>query len=354
MSRFLGDRLKAIEAYVPGEQPRDRKYIKLNTNESPYGPPDNVVEAINSQEIYDLRLYGDPECRELKDALSRIYGIDRSKIFVSNGSDEVLNFSFMAYGHKGASFADITYGFYSVFAELYGIDTDIIPLKEDFSIDPSDYYGKNNLVVIANPNAPSGLFMPLSSVEEIVKSNPEGLVLIDEAYVDFGGESALSLVDDYENLLVVRTFSKSRSMAGARLGFAFGNAALISDLEKIKYSTNPYNVNRLTQRAGIAALENDKYFMDNCQRIINTRELVIKRLKALGFEATDSRTNFVFVTSERIEGSVYYKMLRERGILVRYFPGERTGAYNRITIGSEEEMNTFIRITEEIMEEVSA
>ena len=235
MSRFLSGGLSALEAYVPGEQPRDKKYIKLNTNESPYPPPESVVNAIDRTEIEDLRLYSDPECKALRAAVSEEYGIDGKNIFLSNGSDEILNFAFMAYGDKGAVFPDITYGFYSVFAELYGIKTDIIPLNDDFTLDVDAFCGKNKLVVIANPNAPTGLALGLEEIEKIVASNPDGVVLIDEAYVDFGAESAYRLTEKYDNLLVVQTFSKSRSMAGARLGFAFANEEIIKDvLEKLK------------------------------------------------------------------------------------------------------------------------
>ena len=252
MSKFLRRSLAALEAYVPGEQPQDRKYIKLNTNESPYPPPQSVAAVLNAEEAAKLRLYSDPESRVLKERLARNYGRAQAEVFVSNGSDEILNFAFMAYGEQGVRFADITYGFYSVFANLYGLDAEVIPLREDFSLDAEAFCGKDGLTVITNPNAPTGMALPLAAIEEIVSSS-RGVVLVDEAYVDFGAESAVNLIDRYDNLLVVQTFSKSRSMAGARLGFAFGNAALIADLERIKYATNPYNINRLTQAAGAQA-----------------------------------------------------------------------------------------------------
>ena len=351
MSRFIDERLGHINEYVPGEQPQDKKYIKLNTNESPYEPPQNVVDAVNAQQIKDLRLYSDPVSRLLKEKLADIYGVKPENIFISNGSDETLNFAFMCYGSKGAAFADITYGFYSVFAELYGIDAEIIPLKNDFSIDPSDYFNKGKMVVIANPNAPTGLFMPLSDIEDILNANRNDVVLVDEAYVDFGGESALSLLSEHDNLLVVRTFSKSRSMAGARLGFGIGSESIIRDLEKIKYSTNPYNINRLTQTAGLAALENDDYFMDNCRRIIETREYTAAELKNMGFFITDSRTNFVFARSDEIGGAELYEALKDRGVLVRHFSSPRICEFNRITIGSREEMEIFLQKVGEILAE---
>lgn len=351
MSRFLSGGLSALEAYVPGEQPSDKKYIKLNTNESPYPPPESVVKAIGKAEIEDLRLYSDPECKVLRAAVSEEYGIDGKNIFLSNGSDEILNFAFMAYGGKGAVFPDITYGFYSVFAELYGIKTEVIPLNDDFTLDVDAFCGKNKLVVIANPNAPTGLALGLEEIEKIVASNPDGVVLIDEAYVDFGAESAYRLTEKYKNLLVVQTFSKSRSMAGARLGFAFADSEIIEDLEKIKYSTNPYNINRLTQLAGTAALKSGGYFKENCRRIAETREYVKKELEKMGFYVTDSSANFLFAKSGKIRGKELYLKLKEKGILIRHFDKERISDYNRITVGSREEMEAFLKAVREITEE---
>ena len=352
MSRFLSGGLSALEAYVPGEQPMDKKYIKLNTNESPYPPPESVVNAIGRTEIEDLRLYSDPECGALRAAVSEEYGIDGKNIFLSNGSDEILNFAFMAYGGKGAVFPDITYGFYSVFAELYGIKTEVIPLNDDFTLDVDAFCGKNKLVVIANPNAPTGLALGLEEIEKIVASNPDGVVLIDEAYVDFGAESAYRLTEKYKNLLVVQTFSKSRSMAGARLGFAFADSEIIEDLEKIKYSTNPYNINRLTQLAGTAALKSGGYFKENCRRIAKTREYVKKELEKMGFYVTDSTANFLFAKSGKIRGKELYLKLKEKGILIRHFDKERISEYNRITVGSREEMEAFLKAVREITEEM--
>ena len=351
MSRFLSGGLSALEAYVPGEQPMDKKYIKLNTNESPYPPPESVVNAIGRTEIEDLRLYSDPECKVLRAAVSEEYGIDGKNIFLSNGSDEILNFAFMAYGGKGAVFPDITYGFYSVFAELYGIKTEVIPLNDDFTLDVDAFCGKNKLVVIANPNAPTGLALGLEVIEKIVSSNPDGVVLIDEAYVDFGAESAYRLTEKYKNLLVVQTFSKSRSMAGARLGFAFADSEIIEDLEKIKYSTNPYNINRLTQLGGTAALKSGGYFKENCRRIAKTREYVKKELEKMGFYVTDSSANFLFAKSGKIRGKELYLKLKEKGILIRHFDKERISDYNRITVGSREEMEAFLKAVREITEE---
>ena len=349
MSRFLSRKLAGLEAYVPGEQPKDKRYIKLNTNESPYPPPKNVVEAIGKAEIEDLRLYSDPECSALKSALAKQYGVDAKNIFISNGSDEILNFAFMAYGDKGAVFPDITYGFYSVFADLYGINAEVVPLKEDFTVDINDYCNKNSLVVLANPNAPTGIALELSEVEKIVSSNPDGIVIIDEAYVDFGAESAVRLTEKYPNLLVVQTYSKSRSMAGARLGYGFANEQIIEDLEKIKYSTNPYNINRLTQIAGTAAINNQSYFDENCRKIAETREYVKEELRNLGFTVTDSKANFLFAKSDKIGGKELYLSLKERGILIRHFESKRIKDYNRITVGSREEMEIFLKNVGEII-----
>ncbi|MBE6808695.1 MAG: histidinol-phosphate transaminase [Ruminococcaceae bacterium] len=351
MSRFLNDRLQKIESYTPGEQPQDKKYIKLNTNESPYPPSEGVIKAITEAEIKDLRLYCDPECKKLKNALAECYNTEPKNIFLSNGSDDILNFSFMAYGQSGAAFPDITYGFYSVFAELYGIETEIIPLKEDFTIDIGRFCGQNKLVVIANPNAPTGIELSLDEIEKIVISNPDSIVLIDEAYVDFGGTSCAELTKKYKNLLCVGTFSKSRSMAGARLGFAIASKEIIADLEKIKYSTNPYNINRLTQVAGVKAIEENDYYMDNCKKICDTREYTVKELEALGFEVLPSKANFVFAKRDKISGEKLYLKLKENGVLVRHFTAERIKDFNRITIGSREEMEMFIKTVKEILGE---
>ncbi len=352
MSRFLKPNLEKIESYTPGEQPQDKTYVKLNTNESPFPPSDGVLKAINEQEIKDLRLYCDPECKKLKTALAKLYNVGYENVFLSNGSDDILNFAFMAYGHSGAAFADITYGFYSVFAELYGVTTEIIPLKDDFTLDTERFYGQNRLVVIANPNAPTGIELSIADIEKIIVSNPDSIVIIDEAYVDFGGHTCIELTKKYKNLLVSATFSKSRSMAGARLGFAIADKEIIADLEKIKYSTNPYNINRLTQVAGIAAVMENEYYMDNCKKIIENREFTENELKNLGFEILPSKANFIFAKSDKIGGKELYMSLKEKGVLVRHFEKPRISEYNRITIGSREEMEFFISKVKEILGEI--
>lgn len=352
MSKFLKNRYSTLEAYTPGEQPRDKKYIKLNTNESPFPPSKGVIKAVNSQEVEDLRLYSDPTGLSLKTALADLHGVAPDNIFLSNGSDDILNFSFMAFTEKGAMFPEISYGFYSVFAELHGIDYVTVSLKDDFSIDPEEYVGNGKMVVIANPNAPTGLCLTLSQVEDILKANPDSVVVIDEAYVDFGGESAYPLIKEYKNLLVVQTFSKSRSMAGARLGFAIADKELIADLERIKYSTNPYNINRLTMAAGVAAVKDNDYYMNNCKKIIQNREYTSHELEALGFYVIESKANFIFAKSDKIGGEDLYLKLKDSGILVRHFTKEKIKDFNRITIGSKSEMESFVKAVKQILEEL--
>ena len=352
MSKFLKAHYCSLEAYTPGEQPRDKKYIKLNTNESPFPPSEGVIKAVNEQEVRDLRLYSDPTANALKTALADLHGVKPENIFLSNGSDDILNFSFMAFTEKGAMFPEISYGFYSVFAELHGIDYVTVPLKSDFSIDPKYYKGDGKMVVIANPNAPTGLCLSVKEVEGILKANPQSVVVIDEAYVDFGGESCYPLIKTYKNLLVVQTFSKSRSMAGARLGFAIADEELIADLERIKYSTNPYNINRLTMVAGVAAVKDNDYYMNNCKKIIENRDYTTRELEHLGFYVIPSKANFIFAKSDKIGGEELYLKLKDNGILVRHFTKEAIKDFNRITIGSKAEMEAFIKATKQILEEI--
>ena len=352
MSRFFSEKYKNLEAYVPGEQPKDMKYIKLNTNESPYPPSRAVIDAVSSQAEL-LQLYSDPDLTEPRVEMARLLGVLPSNVIMTNGSDEVLNFAFMAYGDSTHPFvfADITYGFYTVFGDVNNIPYEIIPLKEDLSIDYREYCGLNKNIVIANPNAPTGLALELWKIEEIVKSNPDNIVIIDEAYVDFGAESAVGLTRKYDNLLVTQTFSKSRSMAGARLGFGVANEAIINDLNTVRCSTNPYNVNRMTLAAGAAALRDNDYYMENCRKIMSTREFTKNELLALGFEVTDSVTNFIFARHKSADGKMLYEELRKRGILVRHFSKERIREYNRITVGTKEQMEALIDTLKSILEE---
>ena len=351
MSTFLNPNIERMSAYVPGEQPRDKVYIKLNTNENPYPPAPSVAAAMNAAEIEDLRLYSDPTAKVLKEKLANLYGLQPENIYMGNGSDEVLYFLFLAYGAKGAAFPDISYGFYSVFADFCGIPATVIPLEADFSIDATKYHGLDRFIVIANPNAPTGLSISLAQIEGILQSNPNAVVAIDEAYVDFGGESAYPLMEKYDNLIVVRTFSKSRSMAGARLGYALGPAALIADLEKIKYSTNPYNVNRLTLRLGEATVDAESYYQEKCAAIIRTREETAEKLQNLGFTVLPSQTNFLFVKNDKIGGRELYEKLKDRGILVRHFGNPRITDYIRVTIGTDEQMDKCLAAIRAILEE---
>ena len=348
MSRFINSRYAGLEAYTPGEQPKDMKYIKLNTNESPFPPSVGVIKAVD-ENADKLNLYPDPDCAELKCELARLYGVEKENVYLSNGSDDILNFFFLGFCEGGAVFPDITYGFYKVYAELYGVDYKKIPLCEDFTVAVKDYMGVGKNVVIANPNAPTGLSLGLDSIEEIVKSNSDNMVLVDEAYVDFGGESCVPLTKKYKNLLVVGTFSKSRSMAGARLGFAIADREIIADLEKIKYSTNPYCINKLTLAAGVAAVRENSYYMDNCKLIIKAREYTASELCKRGFRVLDSKANFIFAESRDIGGRELYEKLKARGILVRYFGSDRINNFTRITIGTMEQMQALVAAVDGIL-----
>ncbi len=350
MSRFFSEKYKELVAYVPGEQPKDMRYVKLNTNESPFPPSERVLRAV-AEEAGRLQLYSDPECTLLIDKLAETLGVTRDKVIVTNGSDEVLNFAFMAFcdATHPIVFPDVTYGFYPVFARLNGIPYTEIPLEADLSIDYKRYVSIGKNIVIANPNAPTGLVLSLAEIEEIVSSNPDNVVIIDEAYVDFGAESAIPLTQKYPNLLVTGTFSKSRSLAGARLGYGVGSPELIRDLHTIRYSTNPYNVNRMTLAAGVAALEDNDYYMDNCKIIAENREYTKAELAKLGFVMTDSEANFIFASSPDVDGGELYSALKSRGILVRHFNGERIKKYNRITVGRRDEMDTLLKAVKEIL-----
>ena len=349
MSRYLMDKYQPLVAYTPGEQPRDMQYVKLNTNENPYPPVPGVTEAVMA-EAGRLELYSDPVCIDLRDALAARYGVARQNVFVSNGSDDILNFAFMAFGSPRAYFPDISYGFYPVYAGLHGIDAHPVPLRSDFSIDPTDFMALDGFIAIANPNAPTGMALEVSQIEDILQANPDHVVLIDEAYVDFGAESCVPLTAKYDNLLVVQTFSKSRSMAGARLGFAIANEGLIADLEKIKFSTNPYSINRMTLAAGLATLKADDACMANCQRIIDTRQATVARLRQMRFEVLPSKANFVFARHPHADGGFLYRQLKARGVLVRHFDSPRIKDFLRITIGTPEQMQTLFDALGSILE----
>lgn len=354
MSRFFSKKYASLVPYTPGEQPRERKYIKLNTNESPF-PPSEKSRRLAAEAAERLQLYPDPDCTELTAALAALCGVEPDEVILTNGSDEILNFAFMAYCDEKtpAAFADLTYGFYSVFGEINRIPYVEIPLKEDFTIDITDYFGLHKTIFIANPNAHTGISLTRAEIEEILKANPDNVVVIDEAYVDFGGETCIPLIKKYDNLLVAQTFSKSRSMAGARLGFGIGCKSLIQDLNAIKYSTNPYNINRMTMAAGLGMVQDEEYTQANCAAIIETREWTTKELTRRGFTVLPSRTNFVFAKHRAVSGADIYTGLKERGILIRHFTKERIKDYNRITIGTREEMEALMKALDE-MEGITA
>ena len=351
MSRFFSSKYAALEAYVPGEQPSDMsRYVKLNTNESPFPPSPKALEyaAANTR---SLNLYSDPQSQLLTQAVAKTYGVDPDMVLVTNGSDEILNFAFMAFTDKKnpALFADITYGFYPVFAQLNDSPYETIPLRDDFSLCVDDYIGKKGTVFIANPNAPTGVALEVSEIERLVKSDPDRIVVVDEAYVDFGAQSCVALTRKYRNLLVCQTFSKSRSFAGGRLGYGIGDPAIIADLNTIKYSTNPYNVNSMTSAMGIGILEDEEYTKTNCLKIIGNRNYTVDALKRLGFQVLPSCANFIFVSSDSIEGGELYRRLKEKGVLVRHFTKERISNWCRVSIGSRESMEIFIEKVMEIL-----
>ena len=352
MSRFLSPTLAAVTPYTPGEQPQDQQYIKLNTNESPYLPSPAVIAAVSEHEVEKLRLYSDPACADLLKAAAAHFGLQPEQIMPGNGSDENLFFALRAFcdADHPLAYADITYGCYGVWCGLMHIPSHIIPLKEDFTLDPKDYYGLNQTIVLANPNAPTGIALPRAEIEGILKANPNNVVIVDEAYVDFGGESCVPLINQYENLLVVQTFSKSRQLAGARLGLAMGNAKLIADLNRVKFSLNPYNINRLTLKAGQAALEDTAYFDTTRAAIVETRSWTRQQLEARGFTVLDSRSNFLFVRTARQDGGTLYRKLKENGVLVRHFDAPRIHSWLRITIGTPDDMTALLRALDEILE----
>ncbi len=353
MSKFFSSKYSELEPYVPGEQPKDLQYIKLNTNESPFPPSAKAVRAA-AEAAELLNLYSDPESADLTQTVADYFGLKKENVLMTNGSDEILNFAFMAFCDSStpAVFADITYGFYPVFARVNNLPFREIPLKDSFKIDINDYINAKGTVFIANPNAPTSILLPVKDLIKVIEGNPDNVVVVDEAYIDFGGESCVPLVNEYENLLVTRTFSKSRSLAGARLGMGIACAGLIADLNTVKYSTNPYNVNRMTAAAGIGAMSDEEYTMANCRYIEKCRDNTAKELRALGFEMPDSKTNFLFARHPSIPGIKVYEYLRENGILVRHFGKEKISDYNRITVGTQEQMETMISVLRKMTEEL--
>ena len=352
MNKPFLDKLRKIDPYVPGEQPKTANVIKLNANENPYPPAPGVAAAVEAA-VPGLRLYSDLSNRALNEAIAAHWGVQPENILCGNGSDENLLLALRAFCDEThpLAFADITYSFYPVLCDLLHIPQHVILVEEDFSLDLSKYHGLNETIVIANPNAPTGLALPRSAIEGILKANPDNVVIVDEAYVDFGGESCVPLIDRYDNLLVVQTFSKSRQLAGARLGLAMGSASLIADLNRVKFSLNPYNINRLTLKAGQAALEDTVYFEKTRAAIVDTRTWTKQQLEARGFAVLDSRSNFLFASTQKKNGGELYQKLKKKGVLVRHFDAPRIENWLRITIGTPEQMQIFLNTLDKIMEE---
>ena len=352
MSKYFSSRFASLEPYVPGEQPQDMSYIKLNTNESPFDPPKEVVPVIR-EAARSIRLYSDPESNELRQAIADYYGLEPENVMATNGSDEALNYAFMAFCDEEHPivFPEITYGFYPVIAKLNNIPYETISLREDYTIDVREYEGINKNICIANPNAPTGIALSLEEVEQIVRTNPDNIIIIDEAYVDFGARSAVPLLYRYDNLLITQTFSKSRSLAGGRLGFILGAKDLIADMNTLRNASNPYNINRMTAKAGIVTLRENTYFKNSCQAIQFNRRYTSRALEALGFEILPSSANFLFVRSDRIGGEELYLRLKEKGVLIRHFSDPKISDWNRVTIGTKVQMDKFLAKVEEIFVE---
>lgn len=348
MSRYF---TRSLDPYVPGEQPEDlSRFVKLNTNENPY-PPSERALAFAREHCRPVQLYSDLNALNLRAALAAEVGLEPENVLLSNGSDELLYFAFLAFcsGARGAVFPDISYGFYPVFARLCGVPYQEIPLRADLSIAPEDYFDRHQTVVLANPNAPTGLLLGTEDIRAILDRNRDSVVLIDEAYIDFGGQSCAALLREYDNLLVARTFSKSRSMAGARLGYAYGSAALIGDLETIRYSVNPYNVNSYTLALGLGTMLDGDYTRQTCRSIQENREYTIEMLSRRGFEVLPSAANFVFARHPDYPGAALYAALKARGVLVRHFDKPRIADYNRITIGTRAQMDALLEAVDEIV-----
>lgn len=343
--------IRKVVPYTPGEQPNEPDMIKLNTNENPYPPAPGVTKALKEIHTDTLRLYPDPTAGDLVHAIAQNYGLKDEQVFVGVGSDDVLAMSFLTFfnSEKPVLFPDITYSFYDVWADLFRIPYECKALDENFCIRKEDYFGENGGIIFPNPNAPTGVELPLSDIEEILQHNQDVIVIVDEAYVDFGTQSALPLIEKYENLLVVQTFSKSRSMAGMRIGFALACPKLIKYLNDVKYSFNSYTMNRMSIAAGVAAIEDQEYFLETCGKIIETREWTKKELRKLGFYFEESKANFIFAAHKNCPAEKLFQALRAQHIYVRYFSGGRTGNHLRITIGTRNEMEVFINFVREYL-----
>lgn len=351
MSKYWSETVKKIEPYVPGEQPRDMKYIKLNTNENPYPPSPKVIEAIQGYDKNRLRLYPDNDCNELRETVANYYGIKKDQVFIGNGSDELLAFVFLAFFEPGKPilFPDVTYSFYPVYSQLFNIEYRTVPLDENFNIPVEAFCTDNGGILIANPNAPTAKYLDTRHIRTILESNKDSVVVVDEAYIDYGGESMVKYIKDYPNLLVIQTFSKSRSLAGLRIGLAMGQEELIEGINRVKNSFNSYTMDSIALVGATAALKDEEYFQKTRAMVINTRERVSVALSEMGFVTTDSCANFIFISHPRFPAAALFKELRERGILVRYFNKPRINNYLRVTIGTDEEMDCFIKAVREII-----
>ena len=355
MSKFLSKEASRLAPYTPGEQPQDQQYVKLNTNESPFPPSPKVIKDISRAELLKLNLYSDPTCGQLVEAIAKRYELQPENVIAGNGSDEILAFAFRAFCGEGKplAYADITYGFYKSQVALFGLESKVIPLREDFTLNVDDYMDFPGTIVIANPNAPTGMTVSREDIQRLLEADPNRVVIVDEAYVDFGAESCGPMIYRYDNLLVVQTMSKSRSLAGGRVGFALGSAELISALNRVKYSFNPYNVNRLSIVAGAAAVEDEPYFQACCAAVRQARAWTVEELENLGFTVLPSQANFIFARSDKLSGEDLYRRLKENGVLVRWWADSgRIQDYVRITIGSMEQMETLVDEIARLLEEV--
>ena len=356
MNRLWSPFVNDLEPYTPGEQPRDQRYIKLNTNENPYPPSPLVSETLRQYDIADLRRYPDPQSLDLTEKLAECHGLRPEQVFIGNGSDEVLAHAFQAFFCQSDPllFPDISYSFYPVYCSLYRIEYRKIPLDDDFSINVRDYATDNGGIILPNPNAPTGIALPLAVIRELLADNPESAVIIDEAYVDFGADSATALIDEFPNLVVVQTFSKSRSLAGIRLGFAYAQAPMIDALQRIKNSFNSYPIDSLASAVGLAALEDEAYFQAGREKVIRSREQLAGALRDLEFEVFPSSSNFLFVRHPRASAETLYRDLKARGILVRYFSSQRIDNCLRISIGTPAECATLVQAIESLLADKSS
>ncbi|AJY76651.1 histidinol-phosphate transaminase [Paenibacillus beijingensis] len=350
MSRYWSELAASLVPYVPGEQPKDKKYIKLNTNENPYPPSPAVLEALRGAAGGDLRLYPDPSSTALTETIAEYYRLPPASVFVGNGSDEILAFAFAALFRTSEPvyYPDITYSFYPVYASLYGLESVKVPLTDDFDVPIESFYNVDGGIIIPNPNAPTSKYVALEGIRSILEHNPDRVVVVDEAYIDFGGESAVKLIHDFPNLLVVQTLSKSRSLAGLRVGFALGHPDLIDGLNRVKNSFNSYTIDRLASAGAVAALKDEIYFQQCCRNVIATRERIAGQLRELGFDVPESKANFLFIAHPDKPAEELFRKLRDKGILVRYFNKPRIDNRLRVSIGTDEEMDAFVAALREL------